>query len=80
MIEPDGAFVAEKPGAYVISASVGDRQALASVIVTPRNAERELEVVGHALINRAKMRTTKQARNRLICLSQPIEVMVRSLS
>jgi len=25
MIEPDGAFVAEPPGAYVISASVGDR-------------------------------------------------------
>ena len=47
-IEPDGAFVAEKPGAYVVSASVGDRQALASVIVIPRNAERELEVVGRA--------------------------------
>ncbi len=49
-IEPDGAFVAERPGAYVVSASAGDRQALASVIVTPRNAERELEVVGHELI------------------------------
>jgi plastocyanin len=48
-IESDGAFVAEKPGAFVVSASVGDRQALASVIVTPRNAERELEVVGRAL-------------------------------
>ena len=50
MIESDGAFVAEKPGAYIISASAGDRQALASVIVTPRNVERELEVVGHELI------------------------------
>jgi hypothetical protein len=49
-IEPDGAFVAERPGAFVVSASVGDRQALASVIVTPRNAERELEVVGRALL------------------------------
>jgi hypothetical protein len=48
MIDADGAFVAEKPGAYVISASVGDRQALASVVITPRNAERELEVVGRA--------------------------------
>ena len=48
MVEPDGAFVAERPGAYVVSASVGDRQALASVMVTPRNAERELEVVGRA--------------------------------
>jgi len=50
MIEPDGAFVAEKPGAYVVSASVGDRQALASVVVTPRNAERELEVIGRATL------------------------------
>lgn len=50
MIEPDGAFVAEKSGAYVITASIGDRQALASVIVKPRNAERELEVVGRALL------------------------------
>ena len=48
MIDPDGAFVADKPGAYVISASVGERQALASVVVTPRNVERELEVVGRA--------------------------------
>jgi hypothetical protein len=46
MIEADGGFVAEKPGAYVVSASAGDRQALASVIVTARNAERELEVIG----------------------------------
>src|SRR5262249_30550572 len=50
MIEPDGAFVAERPGAYVVSASVGDRQALASVVVTPRNVERELVVVGRAPI------------------------------
>ncbi|HEY3138882.1 MAG TPA: Ig-like domain-containing protein, partial [Blastocatellia bacterium] len=50
MIEPDGAFAAEQPGAYVVSASVGDRQTLASVVVTPRNAERELEVVGRAPI------------------------------
>ena len=50
VIEPDGAFVAERPGSYVISASVGDRQALASVIVTPRNAERELTVIGRAAL------------------------------
>ena len=48
VIESDGGFVAEKPGSYIISASVGDRQALASVVVTARNAERELEVVGRA--------------------------------
>ena len=50
MVEPDGAFVAEKPGTYVVSASVGDRQALASVIVSARNAERELEVIGRATL------------------------------
>ncbi len=49
MIEPDGAFVAEQPGSFVVTASIGDRQTLASVVVTPRNAERELEVVGRAL-------------------------------
>jgi len=48
MIEADGGFVAEAPGSYIVSAAVGDRQALASVVVTPRNAERELEVVGRA--------------------------------
>jgi hypothetical protein len=45
-IEPDGAFVAERPGSYVITASSGDRNAVASIIVTPRNAARQLEVVG----------------------------------
>ena len=48
MIYPDGAFVAEQPGTYVINASSGNITATASVIVTPRNAERELEVVGRA--------------------------------
>lgn len=48
-IESDGGFVAEKPGAFVVSASVGDRQALVSVMVTARNSERELEVIGRAL-------------------------------
>ncbi|MFY9573938.1 MAG: Ig-like domain-containing protein, partial [Blastocatellia bacterium] len=48
VIDADGGFVAEKPGAYIISASAGDRQALASVIVTARNSERDLEVIGRA--------------------------------
>lgn len=48
MIYPDGAFVAEQPGTYIIGASSGDRTATASVVVAPRNAERELEVVGRA--------------------------------
>jgi hypothetical protein len=45
-IESDGAFVAERPGTYVVTASVGETAAVASVIVTPRNAERELQLVG----------------------------------
>jgi hypothetical protein len=47
-IESDGVFVAESPGTYIVSASVGDKEALASVVVAPRNAERELEVIGRA--------------------------------
>lgn len=48
-IDPDGGFVAERPGTYVITATSGARQAIASVVVAPRNVEREIEVVGHAL-------------------------------
>ncbi|HKS27009.1 MAG TPA: Ig-like domain-containing protein [Pyrinomonadaceae bacterium] len=48
MIEPDGAFVAERPGTYVVTAISGDRSAVSSIVVSPRNAERELEVVGRA--------------------------------
>jgi hypothetical protein len=45
-IEPDGAFVAERPGTYTVTASAGDRSAAASVAVSPRGVERPLEVVG----------------------------------
>jgi hypothetical protein len=45
-IEPDGAFVADRPGTYAITASSGDRSAVASVIVASRNVARPLEVVG----------------------------------
>jgi uncharacterized protein YjdB len=47
-IYPDGVFVAEQPGNYIINASGGNVAATASIVVTPRNAERELEVVGRA--------------------------------
>src|SRR5437870_2814287 len=47
-IYPDGAFVAEQPGTYIISAASGNISATASVLVTPRNAEQQLEVVGRA--------------------------------
>lgn len=48
-IDPDGGFVAARPGTYVVTATSGTHQAISSVIVTPRNVEREIEVVGHAL-------------------------------
>ncbi|HKH97802.1 MAG TPA: Ig-like domain-containing protein [Candidatus Sulfotelmatobacter sp.] len=43
----DGAFVAEKAGTYVVTASSGQHSAAASVVVRPRNVEREVEVVAH---------------------------------
>src|SRR5579859_3520638 len=46
-VYPDGAFVAEKAGTYVITASSGQHTASASVVVRPRNVEREVEVVAH---------------------------------
>lgn len=49
-IDPDGGFVAELPGSYVIIAASGPQEAIASVVVAPRNAERTLEVVGRAPI------------------------------
>jgi hypothetical protein len=45
-VDPDGGFVAEQPGTYVVTASSGNLSASASVVVTPRNLERELEIVG----------------------------------
>ncbi len=46
MIESDGGFVAERPGSYVVNATSGNRTAVATVTVSPRFAERELEIVG----------------------------------
>ena len=46
-VYPDGAFVAEKAGTYVVMASSGQHSAAASVVVRPRNVEREVEVVSH---------------------------------
>ncbi len=46
-IYPDGAFVAEKAGTYVVTASSGQHSASASVVVRPRSVEREVEVVSH---------------------------------
>jgi hypothetical protein len=46
-VYPDGGFVAEKAGTYVVVASSGQHSAAASVVVRPRNVEREVEVVSH---------------------------------
>jgi len=46
-VYPDGAFVAEKAGTYVVTVSSGQHSAAASVVVRPRNVEREMEVVSH---------------------------------
>ena len=48
-IYSDGAFVAEQPGTYIVNASSGNVSTTASVVVAPRNVERELKVVGRAL-------------------------------
>ncbi len=45
-IDPDGGFVAELPGSYVVTAASGPEEAIASVVVASRNAERNLDVVG----------------------------------
>jgi hypothetical protein len=47
-IDPDGGFVAERPGAYTVLVSSGDRMASTSIRIEPRNVEREIEVVGRA--------------------------------
>jgi len=45
-IDADGGFVAEKPGSYAVTATIGDRSAVATVTVVPREVARELEVIG----------------------------------
>ncbi len=53
-IDSDGGFVAERPGSYVVTASIGEKSATASVVVAPRNAERDIKVVGHTLLKDAQ--------------------------
>ena len=49
-VDADGGFVADLPGSYVITASSGSQEAIASVVVAPRNAERTIELIGRAPI------------------------------
>ena len=46
-IYPDGGFVAERPGTYEVTATVGRHTATGSVVVTRRNVEREVDIVSH---------------------------------
>lgn len=48
----DGVFVAERPGVYVVTANIGSRQAIASVVVSARQVARELEIVAHVIPDR----------------------------
>ena len=48
-IDPDGGFVAERPGTYIVTATSGTHQSVASVVIAPRNVERDIQIVGHAL-------------------------------
>jgi plastocyanin len=43
----DGAFVAELAGTYEVTASVGRHTAVGSIVITPRNVEREIDIVSH---------------------------------
>jgi uncharacterized protein YjdB len=47
-IDQDGGFVAEQPGTYIITATSGLLSSSTSIVVTPRNLEREIKVVGRA--------------------------------
>lgn len=45
-IDQDGGFVANAPGTYIVTASSGSVSSSASVVITPRDLERELTIVG----------------------------------
>jgi hypothetical protein len=49
-IDEAGRFVAETPGKYTVTATIGGRQATAIVHVTPREVRRGLEVLGRVPI------------------------------
>lgn len=47
-IEPDGAFFADRPGSYLITATCGEIVGTGSVVVTPRNVDRSVQIIGRA--------------------------------
>lgn len=48
-IYSDGAFLAEQPGTYIVKATSGNRDATSSIVVAPRNVDRQLDVVAHVM-------------------------------
>ena len=45
-VDPDGGFIADQPGTYIVTAASGNVSANASIVVTPGDLERELKIVG----------------------------------
>ena len=45
-IDQDGGFVAERPGTYIVTATTGNISDSASIVITPRNVQRDMKVVG----------------------------------
>lgn len=54
-IDPDGGFVAEHPGSYILTATSGGQTAVASVVVAPRNVGREIQIIGRAPVKDAQV-------------------------
>ena len=48
-IDQDGGFVAAAPGTYIVTATSGNMSSSASIVVAPRNLEREVTVVGRVV-------------------------------
>src|SRR5688572_33040195 len=48
-VDGGGAFVAERPGTYIVTATSGNMSSSASIVVAPRNLEREVTVVGRVV-------------------------------
>ncbi|GAB5526670.1 MAG: Ig-like domain-containing protein [Roseivirga sp.] len=51
MIKQDGRFVADEPGIYTVTASVGVAAAQKTLRIKPRNVSRKIEQVGHGSVN-----------------------------
>src|SRR6185312_3389649 len=60
-VDASGGFVADQPGTYLVTASIGNHTAAASVVVRPRNAERSIEIIG-----RVKLKDVQAAEEWII--------------